>query len=258
MIAWWCVPTTLHRAFERNFPLETCRLLQSLRPWPCSRRAWPILPPKLRGSCAEGSPASYAHPAGINADRLFWFVASEGGLGLRVAHIRALAEAAATVGAILIVDNTIPSLYGCNPISLGAHVSLEALDRVAAGKLAHKVVSVSVARSVNGRGRRRLVSPKSEEVYRLLAFSLGDPERPSDAFSLAASDLAAIEEGVASLPERMQSHIDHAHAIAAYLACHERVGHVFYPGLPAHPDHALAPNVLLHGTGPAIDFALRG
>ena len=56
----------------------------------------------------------------------------------------------------------------------------------------------------------------------------------------------------------MQSHIDHAHAIAAYLACHERVGHVFYPGLPAHPDHALAPNVLLHGTGPAIDFALRG
>lgn len=245
-------------SFRAQFPFGN--LSFAAEPTPMAMLAASVADPSAEVArlVPEGSPASYAHPAGINADRLFWFVASEGGLGLRVAHIRALAEAAATVGAILIVDNTIPSLYGCNPISLGAHVSLEALDRVAAGKLAHKVVSVSVARSVNGRGRRRLVSPKSEEVYRLLAFSLGDPERPSDAFSLAASDLAAIEEGVASLPERMQSHIDHAHAIAAYLACHERVGHVFYPGLPAHPDHALAPNVLLHGTGPAIDFALRG
>lgn len=206
----------------------------------------------------EGSPASYAHPAGIHANRLYWFVESEGGLGLRVAHIRALAEAAAAVGAILIVDNTVPSLFGCNPLSLGAHISLEALDRVAAGALSQKVVAVAVARSVQGKGRRRLVSPKAEDAYRLLAFSLGVPDEPSASLAIDDADLAAIVSGLDTLPERMQRHSDHAHAIAEYLACHPQVGHVFYPGLKSHPDRALAPNVLLHGFGPAIDFALQG
>ncbi|WP_239285037.1 PLP-dependent transferase [Collinsella sp. An2] len=206
----------------------------------------------------EGSPASYAHPAGIHADRLFWFVESEGCLGLRVPHIRALAEAAAAVGAIIIVDNTIPSYFGCNPISLGAHVVLEALDRVAEGRLEKKVVATSVARSVVGKGRRRLVSPNSEEAYRLLSFSLGDPDMPTRATALSEADVCAISDGMDSFAGRMRRHVDHAHAIAEYLFCHPAVGHVFYPGLKSHPDRALAPNVLLHGFGPAIDFSLQG
>ena len=206
----------------------------------------------------EGSPASYAHPAGIHADRLFWFVSSIGCLGLRVPHIRALAEAAATVGAILIVDNTVPSLFGCSPLSLGAHIALEALDRVAAGRLAHKAVAVSVARSFTGKGRRRLANPVAEDAYRLLAFCLGDPEAPADALVLDHDDVVAIAEGLDTLAARMQRHADNAHAIAAYLACHPAVGHVFYPGLASHPDRGLAPNVLLHGFGPAIDVALQG
>ena len=206
----------------------------------------------------QGSPASYAHPAGIHADRLFWFVGSIGCLGLRVPHLRALAEAASAVNAILIVDNTVPSCFGCSPISLGAHVSLEALDRVAAGRLSRSVVAVSVARSVQGRGRRRLVSPDAEEAYRLLAFGLGDPDDVSGCGALDDQALDAISRGLDSLPARMQRHFDHAHAIAEYLFCHPAVGHVFYPGLKSHPDRALAPNVLLHGFGPAIDFSLQG
>lgn len=205
----------------------------------------------------QGSPASYAHPAGIHADRLFWFVGSIGCLGLRVPHIRALAEAAAAVDAILIVDNTVPSCFGCNPISLGAHVSLEALDRVGEGRLSRKAVAASVARSVQGKGRRRLVSPVAEEAWRLLRFGMGDPESVC-AEGLSSGDIQVLEAGMDTLGERMQRHFDHAHAIAEYLFCHPAVGHVFYPGLKSHPDRALAPNVLLHGFGPAIDFSLQG
>lgn len=206
----------------------------------------------------EGSPASYAHPAGIHAERLFWFVESIGCLGLRVAHVRALAEAARAVNAILIVDNTVPSCFGCRPLSLGAHIALEALDRVGAGRLGARTVAVSVARSVSGKGRRRLANPDAEQAFRLLTFSLGDPVAPAPATALDPADVAVLAEGLETLAARMQWHFDHAHAIAAYLSCHYAVGHVFYPGLESHPDRALAPNVLLHGFGPAIDFSLQG
>lgn len=207
---------------------------------------------------SEGTPASYAHPAGIHADRLFWFVNSIGCLGLRVPHIRAIADAAQEYGAILIVDNTVASSFGCNPLSLGANIALEALDRVGAGAMGEHAVAISVAPSATGRGRRRIVSPLSADAYQLLAVSLGDPDEPHAASLLAPYTLDVLEAGMDSLPARMQAHFDHAHAIAEYLACHPLVGSVFYPGLKTHPDRQLAPNVLLHGFGPAIDFSLQG
>ena len=57
---------------------------------------------------SQGSPASYAHPAGISSGRLFWFAPSIDAATLRVADIRALAAAAQRVGAILVIDNTLP------------------------------------------------------------------------------------------------------------------------------------------------------
>lgn len=205
-----------------------------------------------------GSPASYAYPAGRVSHRTFWFVSSIGGLGLRVPDLRELSRAAAAAGALLIVDNTVPSAFGCHPLKLGATISLEALDRVAAGALSQKVVAVSVARSLSGRGRRRVVRPEAEDAYRLLIFDLGDPAAPAHALELAECDLAALAVGLDTLASRMQHHTDNARAIAEYLRCHPKVGHVFYPGLKTHADHACATGVLEHGFGPAIDFSLTG
>lgn len=207
---------------------------------------------------AEGSPASYAYPAGVHASRTFWFVSTIGCTCLRVPDIRELAHAAARVGALLIVDNTVASVFGCHPIELGAHICLEALDRVAAGMLERKAVAVTVAPAVSGRGRRRIVHPESEDAYRLIAFGLGDPDDPSSFGMLSPDDLSAVAWGLDSLAYRMQMHNDHARAIAEFLSCHPRVAHVFYPGLRSHADAAHAPRVLMHGFGPAIDFSLLG
>jgi cystathionine gamma-synthase len=39
---------------------------------------------------------------------------------------------------------------------------------------------------------------------------------------------------------RMRQHCASAHAIAAFLDRHRMVEHVYYPGLPRHPHHAIA------------------
>jgi len=46
--------------------------------------------------------------------------------------------------------------------------------------------------------------------------------------------------GVKTLAVRMERHETNARALAEFLARHPRVTRVFYPGLPAHPQHALA------------------
>ena len=63
------------------------------------------------------------------------------------ARSRALGRAAREAHALPVVDNTVASAFGCDPLRLGAALSLEALDRVCAGKAPRKLVAASVARS---------------------------------------------------------------------------------------------------------------
>lgn len=206
----------------------------------------------------EGSPASYAHPAGMAADRLFWLVPSVGGPQLRTADLRAFSRAAQEAGALLIVDNTLMTVYGCHPLMQGAHICIENLDAMVDAPLEEPVVAVSVARSLARRGRRHLADPRAEDAHRLLSFGFGSPDAVEPQSAPAGEDLAAIDASLDSLAARMQSRFDGANAIASYLSCHAAVGCVRYPALATHPDHLLAPTVLEHGFGPAVSFCLRG
>lgn len=206
----------------------------------------------------EGSPASYAHPAGMAADRLFWLVPSVGGPQLRTADLRAFSRAAQEAGAILIVDNTLMTVYGCHPLMQGAHICIENLDAMVDAPLKESVVAVSVARSLARRGHRHLADPRAEDAHRLLSFGFGSPDAVEPQSAPAGEDLTAIDAALDSLAARMQPRFDGANAIASYLSCHAAVGCVRYPALATHPDHLLAPTVLEHGFGPAVSFCLRG
>lgn len=206
----------------------------------------------------EGSPASYAHPAGMAADRLFWLVPSVGGPQLRTADLRAFSRAAQEAGALLIVDNTLMTVYGCHPLMQGAPICIENLDAMVDAPLEEPVVAVSVARSLARRGRRHLVDPRAEDAHRLLSFGFGSPDVVEPQSAPAGEDLTAIDAALDSLSARMQPRFDGANAIASYLSCHAAVGCVRYPALSTHPDHLLAPTVLEHGFGPAVSFCLRG
>jgi cystathionine gamma-synthase len=75
----------------------------------------------------------------------------------------------------------------------------------------------------------------SEHHYRELAFlanALGLTESPWDAWM--------VLRGVKTLAQRMEAHARNAQVLAEFLAEHPAVKKVYYPGLPSHPQHALA------------------
>lgn len=178
---------------------------------------------------------------------LWWFVNSIGGFGLRVPDLRALGRAAREARALLVVDNTVAGVFGCDPLRLGAVLSLEALDRVCAGKAPRKLVAASVARS---QLKRHRVDAATECAHALFA---GCGALAPD---LSTEDADVLERGLSTLDARMQAHFDRARALAEYLAANEMVRNVRYPGLSSHPDHAVATGILEHGFGPAVEFDL--
>lgn len=200
-------------------------------------------------SAAVFSAASEGFDASFDAEgpHLWWFVNTIVGFGLRVPDLRALGRAAREARALLVVDNTVASVFGCDPLRLGAVLSLEALDRACAGKAPRKLVAASVARS---QLKRHRVDAAAECAHALL-----------EGCGLAKLDLPVneadvLERGLDTLDVRMQAHFDRARALAEYLAANEMVRNVRYPGLASHPDHAIATGILEHGFGPAVEFDL--
>ena len=193
--------------------------------------------------------ASKGFDASFDAEgpHLWWFVNSIGGFGLRVPDLRALGRAAREAHALLVVDNTVACVFGCDPLRLGAVLSLEALDRVCAGKAPRKLVAASVARS---QLKRHRVDAAAECAHALLE-GCGLAK-----LNLPAGEAAVLKRGLDSLDVRMQAHFDRARALAEYLAANEMVRNVRYPGLSSHPDHAVATGILEHGFGPAVEFDL--
>lgn len=194
-------------------------------------------------AASEGFDASFD----AEGPHLWWFVNSIGGFGLRVPDLRALGRAARELHALLVVDNTVSGVFGCDPLRLGAALSLEALDRVCAGVAPRKLVAASVERS---QLKRHRVDAAAECAHALL-----------EGCGLAALDLSSdeaeiLEHGLDTIDTRMQAHFDRARALAEYLAANEMVCNVCYPGLTSHPDHAIATGILEHGFGPAAEFDL--
>ncbi len=194
-------------------------------------------------AASEGFDASFD----AEVPHLWWFVNSIGGFGLRVPDLRALGRAAREAHALLVVDNTVASAFGCDSLRLGAALSLEALDRVCAGKAPRKLVAASAARS---QLKRHRVDAAAECAHALLeGCDLAKIDLPAD-------EAAVLERGLSSLNARMQAHFDRARALAEYLAANEMVRNVRYPGLSSHPDHVVATGILEHGFGPAVEFDL--
>ncbi|GAA1427561.1 cystathionine gamma-synthase [Microlunatus lacustris] len=139
---------------------------------------------------------------------------------LGVADIAAIAAIAHEAGALLVVDNTFASPYLQQPLTLGADVVVHSTTKYCGG---HSDV-------VGG----ALLTSDAELAERLRYFqnAIGGIAGPFDAW--------LVLRGLRTLAVRMERHCDNAEQVAAFLAEHPRVSQVYYPGLDAHPGHAVA------------------
>ena len=66
-----------------------------------------------------------------------------------------------------------------------------------------------------------------------------------------------LNRGIKTLGLRVRKQCENAMAVAKFLEKHPKVARVFYPGLPSHPDHALAKRQM-RGFGSMLAFDLKG
>jgi cystathionine gamma-lyase/cystathionine beta-lyase/cystathionine gamma-lyase/homocysteine desulfhydrase len=149
---------------------------------------------------------------------------------LRLADIAALSAAAHARGDItVVVDNTFASPAVQQPLLLGADIVLHSTTKYLNGH----------SDSVGG-----MVVVKQAAHAEWLKFY----QNAAGAI-LSAFDSWLILRGTKTLAVRMEAHNRNGQAIAEYLSAHPRVDRVHYPGLPAHPQHALAQRQMRGYTG---------
>ena len=76
--------------------------------------------------------------------------------------------------------------------------------------------------------------------------------------NLGPFDAWLVLRGVRTLALRMERHSANARELARFLAGRPEVRRVHYPGLPDHPQHALALKLFRAGFGGMLSFELRG
>src|SRR5512137_399334 len=178
------------------------------------------------------------------------FAESLGNPSLVVLDIAAVAEVAHAHGVPLVIDNTVPSPFLCNPIEHGADIVVHSATKYLGGHgttLAGVVVESGKFPWDNGKFPGMTEpSPgyhgvKFYETFGDFGFCMRARMETLRVFGAALSPMSAwqILQGVETLPLRMERHSRNALAVARFLQSHPRVGWVNYPGLPDHPQHAL-------------------
>jgi cystathionine gamma-synthase len=156
---------------------------------------------------------------------------------LRLADLPGLAELARRRGLSLLVDATFSSPALLRPIEHGATVVHHSATKYLGG---HGDATAGVVA-----GPRALMGAVRAQAVRI-GLNLG----PFDAW--------LVLRGVRTLALRMERHSANGLALARFLAARPEVRRVHYPGLPTHPQHALAARLLADGFGGMLAFELTG
>jgi cystathionine gamma-synthase len=156
---------------------------------------------------------------------------------LGIADIEALANLAHEAGALLAVDNTFATPYLQRPLTLGADLVVHSTTKYAGG---HSDV-------VGG-----AVVVKDLDLAERIGYhqnAMGAVAGPFDAWLTL--------RGLKTLAVRMERHCDNAERVVEFLSADERVEHVYYPGLEAHPGHEVA-KAQMARFGGMVSFRVEG
>jgi len=138
---------------------------------------------------------------------------------LRVVDLKKAAAFARDWGLVSLTDNTFATPILQKPLQMGFDMVLHSATKYLAG---HSDVVAGVAA-----GRAELIRRVRQAVIQF-----GGSMDPEAAFLMI--------RGMKTLAVRIERQCASAMAVAKFLAKHPKVARVHYPGLPSHPDHALA------------------
>ena len=148
---------------------------------------------------------------------------------LKLVELSMVAEVAKSRGIITVADNTFASPWVQRPLEHGFDIVMHSATKYLNG---HSDVISGVA------------ATSRDDLAEKLGFiqnAVGSVPGPFDCF--------LVTRGLKTLALRMQRHCENAQRISEWLSKHPRVEMVFYPGLPSHPQHALAKRQMAAGGG---------
>jgi O-succinylhomoserine sulfhydrylase len=183
---------------------------------------------------AQTDPAAWE--AAIRPETKLFFLETPSNPLTEIADIAALTAIARTRGILVAVDNCFCTPILQKPLELGADLVVHSATKYLDGQ--GRVLGGAVC------GPKRL----TEEVFKFLRTA--GP-------TLSAFNAWVLLKGMETLKIRIEAQSANAARLAAWLEAHPKVGRVFYPGLPSHPQHDLARRQQ-KGGGAIVSFELRG
>ncbi|HET8934704.1 MAG TPA: aminotransferase class V-fold PLP-dependent enzyme [Polyangiales bacterium] len=170
--------------------------------------------------------------------RLVW-IETPSNPTLLITDINAVCELARRHRALVCCDNTFATPVLQKPLALGADLVMHASSKYFGG---HSDV---LGGAVVVRDDKALFEQLFD--YQVTAGSVPAP-----------FDCWLVRRSLSTLPFRVRAQAEHARAVAEFLVRHPFVETVYYPGLPAHPGHALACTQMPNGFGAVLSFCVRG
>lgn len=158
---------------------------------------------------------------------------------LKIVDLTRLGEFARSRGIILVVDNTFCSPMVQRPLEHGAHMVMHSATKYLNGH------SDAIAGA--------LVTAARDEAWQRLR-----TQRHDGGAVLAPFEAFLVHRGMRTLAVRVRRQSASALAIASALAGHPGLEEVLYPGLPTHPQHAVAARQFTGGFGGMLSLRVRG
>lgn len=215
----------------------------------------------------EKDPANFA--AAITDKTRAIFAETIGNPSLQVLDIEAVAKVAHDHGVPLLIDNTFPSPYGCNPIAFGADVVIHSATKWIGGHGTTIGGIVIDAGKFDWTQGRFPYFTEPDESYHGIRYGI-DTAAAAFATKLRVQLLrdfgptlspdAAFNflQGLETLHLRVQKHNENANEVAQYLKAHPAVTFVNHNSFADFPTHDLANKYFTHGFGSIITFGIKG
>ena len=174
----------------------------------------------------------------------------------QIADLERIGGLCAERGLIYVVDNTMTSPYLFLPRTVGASLVVNALTKYigghgnALGGAVTDTGNFDWSRFPNIHDSYKAAQPALRGITQIRKKGLRDWGG-----SLSAEQAHHLAVGAETLALRMDRACANAAALAEFLAAHRRIRTVYYPGLPGHPQHALA-RKLFSAYGALLSFEL--